>query len=257
MKGLRGCTHDVGRHRQGRHRHGRPADKPQVDVEAGGTRRRQLRACSIRVPVALLIAATLGAATTAAARVEPSSANLVRSAEQPVAATAVAAPGAERASAQDSAEDAARERVVARLLDERAEQQRRATRLAARPTTTQLATAAARARAIATSRLVVADKDPKSSARVMMAQSHGWGRTEFVCLEKMWTRESQWEATAHNPSSGAHGIPQALPGSKMASAGKDWRTNPATQIRWGLSYVKSRYRTPCGAWAFWQSHHWY
>jgi Transglycosylase SLT domain len=80
--------------------------------------------------------------------------------------------------------------------------------------------------------------------------------TQFGCLDQMWMRESGWNYQAYN-ASGAYGIPQALPGSKMASAGPDWQTNPATQINWGLGYIKSMYGTPCNAWAFWQAHGYY
>ncbi len=80
--------------------------------------------------------------------------------------------------------------------------------------------------------------------------------TQFGCLNDIWERESGWRYNAEN-ASGAYGIPQALPGSKMASAGPDWLTNPATQIKWGLGYIQSRYGTPCNAWAFWQGHGWY
>jgi len=80
---------------------------------------------------------------------------------------------------------------------------------------------------------------------------------QFQCLDKLWTRESNWRHTADNPNSSAYGIPQALPGKKMASAGKDWRTNPETQINWGLKYINSVYGSPCNAWAFWKKHHWY
>jgi hypothetical protein len=73
----------------------------------------------------------------------------------------------------------------------------------------------------------------------------------------LWDHESGWNYRATNPSSGAYGIPQSLPASKMATAGADWRTNPATQIRWGLAYIHDRYGTPCGAWMFWQGHRWY
>jgi hypothetical protein len=97
----------------------------------------------------------------------------------------------------------------------------------------------------------------KAIARQVMTKKYGWCGQEYTCLVTMWTRESGWRATAHNPSSGAHGIPQSLPGSKMASAGKDWRTNPSTQITWGLKYIKQRYGTPCKAWSFWQNHNWY
>ncbi|WAL70368.1 transglycosylase SLT domain-containing protein [Kitasatospora sp. YST-16] len=81
--------------------------------------------------------------------------------------------------------------------------------------------------------------------------------TQFQCFSQIVTRESGWDYTATNSSSGAYGLVQALPGSKMASAGADWRTNPATQVKWGLNYMNSRYGSPCGAWSFWQSHHWY
>ena len=70
------------------------------------------------------------------------------------------------------------------------------------------------------------------------------GRHQFSCLDRLWTRESKWSLTATNPSSGAYGIPQALPGTKMASAGSDWRHNPLTQITWGLSYIRTRYGSP-------------
>ena len=73
-------------------------------------------------------------------------------------------------------------------------------------------------------------------------------KTQWGCLLDLWNRESGWVYDAENPSSGAYGIPQALPGSKMASAGADWATNPATQIKWGLGYISSVYGTPCGAW---------
>ncbi|RJL34147.1 transglycosylase SLT domain-containing protein [Bailinhaonella thermotolerans] len=84
-----------------------------------------------------------------------------------------------------------------------------------------------------------------------------WSMRQFRCLEKLWSRESGWNHRAVNRSSGAYGIPQALPASKMSRAGSDWRTNPATQIRWGLSYVTKRYGTPCRAWAFFTAHNWY
>ncbi|MDU0968844.1 MAG: G5 domain-containing protein [Actinomycetaceae bacterium] len=85
----------------------------------------------------------------------------------------------------------------------------------------------------------------------------GFSADQFSCLQTLWTRESGWSSTATNPSSGAYGIPQALPGSKMASVGADWRTNPATQIRWGLGYIKGRYGTPCQALSSWNAKGWY
>jgi hypothetical protein len=86
--------------------------------------------------------------------------------------------------------------------------------------------------------------------------SFGFSTSQFGCLNDIWTRESGWRYNAEN-ASGAYGIPQALPGSKMATYGSDWQTNPATQIKWGLNYIKSRYGSPCQAWAVWQSQGWY
>jgi hypothetical protein len=80
---------------------------------------------------------------------------------------------------------------------------------------------------------------------------------QFQCFSNIVNHESSWNYRASNPSSGAYGLVQALPGSKMASAGADWQTNPATQIKWGLNYMDSRYGSPCGAWSFWQANHWY
>jgi hypothetical protein len=90
-----------------------------------------------------------------------------------------------------------------------------------------------------------------------MVLARGWGEGEFNCLVSLWNKESGWNVYAQNPSSGAYGIPQSLPGNKMASAGADWATNPATQITWGLGYISGRYGTPCGAWNHSQSVGWY
>jgi hypothetical protein len=79
----------------------------------------------------------------------------------------------------------------------------------------------------------------------------------MTCLDRLWTKESGWNHKAENKSSGAYGIPQALPGNKMAAHGADWRTNPVPQIAWGLAYIKNRYQTPCGAWAHFQRTNWY
>jgi len=79
--------------------------------------------------------------------------------------------------------------------------------------------------------------------------SAGFKIDQFPCLDKLWKKESGWNYRAENRSSGAYGIPQALPGRKMASAGADWATNPATQIKWGLGYIKGKYDSPCGAWS--------
>jgi hypothetical protein len=85
----------------------------------------------------------------------------------------------------------------------------------------------------------------------------GWGENDYSCLVSLWERESNWNASAMNKSSGAYGIPQSLPGSKMASAGADWESNPNTQVNWGLTYISDRYSTPCEAWAHSESVGWY
>lgn len=98
----------------------------------------------------------------------------------------------------------------------------------------------------------VAPGTARADAEALMPSFGFSVSSQFGCLDNLWSRESGWSTTAENPS-GAYGIPQALPGSKMASAGADWQTDDKTQIRWGLGYIKDRYSTPCGAWAYWQA----
>lgn len=95
-------------------------------------------------------------------------------------------------------------------------------------------------------------EENRAIAKKILEQDHGWGAAEYTCLVKLWEHESNWNHKAENPSSGAYGIVQALPPEKMSTTGSDWRTNPATQIKWGLTYIEQRYKTPCGAWEFWQ-----
>ena len=96
-------------------------------------------------------------------------------------------------------------------------------------------------------------------ARAFARNALGGDPLQFDCLSRLWDGESGWNPHAENPDSGAYGIPQALPADKLASAGADWRDNPITQVKWGLSYISDRYGTPCQAWAFWQGNnpHWY
>jgi hypothetical protein len=130
-------------------------------------------------------------------------------------------------------------------------------------------TAAAASLAVRTERQVVAERATRDAQRAdlartspralgeLLAAEAGWTGSQWSCLDSLWTRESDWNPTARNPSSGAFGIPQALPGGKMASAGADWATNPETQIRWGFGYIRSVYGTPCGAWSHSQGYGWY
>ena len=99
-------------------------------------------------------------------------------------------------------------------------------------------------------------QDPRTIARALMPE-FGFDDSQFSCLDTLYTHESGWNVHADNPTSSAYGIPQSLPGTKMATAGPDWENNAETQIRWGLGYIKSSYGTPCGAWDFWAGHHWY
>ena len=94
---------------------------------------------------------------------------------------------------------------------------------------------------------------PQQIAEGMLG-SYGWSSSRFSCLQPLWNAESGWNVSATNTSSGAYGIPQALPGSKMASTGADWQTDAATQIRWGLGYIRSVYGSPCGAWSHEQAY---
>ena len=99
--------------------------------------------------------------------------------------------------------------------------------------------------------------DYQAYAKDLVINTYGWSEYDFECLVKLWNRESGWNPNSHNSSSGAHGIPQSLPASKMASEGADYYTNGYTQIRWGLKYIKGRYGSPSAAWAHSQSKGWY
>jgi hypothetical protein len=102
----------------------------------------------------------------------------------------------------------------------------------------------------------LSDSDPRDIARALLAD-FGFSQDQFACLDSLWVRESNWNVYADNPTSSAYGIPQSLPGSKMASAGSDWATNPVTQIKWGLGYIRDSYGSPCSAWSHSESVGWY
>jgi hypothetical protein len=118
--------------------------------------------------------------------------------------------------------------------------------------------AAARAAREAQRKAIIANarSNPRAVARLMLAD-YGWSDSQWGCLDSLWTRESNWSYRAQNASSGAYGIPQSLPGTKMASVAADWQTNPVTQITWGLRYIKNVYGSPCSAWAHSQATGWY
>jgi hypothetical protein len=131
-----------------------------------------------------------------------------------------------------------------------------AARAAAAQQQASAASAAASASTAAAARAATPAGSPQQIAQGMLG-SYGWSSSQFSCLQPLWNAESGWNVSAANTSSGAYGIPQALPGSKMASAGADWQTNAATQIRWGLGYIRSVYGSPCGAWSHEQAYGWY
>ncbi|MFF1542143.1 phospholipase [Microbacterium sp. NPDC058269] len=138
-----------------------------------------------------------------------------------------------------------------------AAQQKRAEEDAARIAAEQAAAqAAAEQQAAAALAAANTPDGAKASAREQMSSRYGWGDDQFSCLVSLWQKESSWNYQAYNPS-GATGIPQSLPGSKMASAGADWQTSAATQIAWGLEYIADAYGTPCSAWSHSRATDWY
>ena len=131
-----------------------------------------------------------------------------------------------------------------------------AARTAAAQTAAAQTPAGAQPSQTASATVPAASGSPQQIAEAMLG-SFGWSSSQFSCLDPLWEHESGWSVTAYNAGSGAFGIPQALPGSRMASAGPDWQTDAATQIKWGLEYIKSTYGSPCGAWAHEQATGWY
>ena len=97
----------------------------------------------------------------------------------------------------------------------------------------------------------------KLVAKAIIAEKYQWGEAQYACLNKLWTKESHWNYKARNKVSGAQGIDQALPATKMEIVGTDWRTNPVTQITWGLKYINERYESPCKAWSKFKRSRWY
>jgi hypothetical protein len=168
---------------------------------------------------------------------------IIEAADRAAAAHA-AAVAAARAAASRAAARAAAERAAARRAAERAAAEQAAARwTAAAPAATEGAAQQA------------LSGTPQQIAELMLAQ-HGWAG-QFSCLDSLWAQESGWNVYAENPSSGAYGIPQALPGSKMASAGVGWQSDAVTQISWGLGYIQAAYGSPCGAWGHEEASGWY
>jgi hypothetical protein len=172
--------------------------------------------------------------------------------ESAAARAAVARAAAQKAAAAKAAaaKAAAAKAAAAKAAAQQAAQQQAAQQQAAQQQATQQQAAAQQPAASAPS------GSPQQIAQQMLSQ-FGWSSGQFSCLQPLWALESGWNIYASNPSSGAYGIPQALPGSKMASAGPDWQSDAATQIRWGLTYIQGIYGSPCAAWSHEQADGWY
>jgi hypothetical protein len=166
--------------------------------------------------------------------------------ESAAARAAVAKAAAQKAAAAKAAaaKAAAAKAAAAKAAAQQAAQQQATQQQAAQQTTAQQPAASA------------PSGSPQQIAEQMLSQ-FGWSSSQFSCLQPLWALESGWNIYASNPSSGAYGIPQALPGSKMASAGPNWQSDAATQIRWGLTYIQGTYGSPCAAWSHDEADGWY
>ncbi|MFV2118329.1 transglycosylase SLT domain-containing protein [Streptomyces sp. Act-28] len=184
--------------------------------------------------------ATLLADIPAGQQAQVQVASLTQQAEEQAAAADTAAQqSAWEAARLQAAKDAEAKKAAAEKAEKQREERERASRNAARDASS------------------FAAQSSYSVAEVQAIARQMVPGGQFQCFSNIVDHESSWNYRAENASSGAYGLVQALPGSKMASAGADWRTNPATQIKWGLNYMNERYGSPCGAWSFWQANHWY
>ncbi|GGW31764.1 hypothetical protein GCM10010503_04370 [Streptomyces lucensis JCM 4490] len=188
---------------------------------------------------------TLLADIPAGEQAQVQTASLTQQADaQAIAADASAKKDAEAAARKAAAETAIAKKVAAEKAAEAAAKERAKAKAEAATRSTR-----------DTSSFPVQSSYSVSQIQAMARQMVGGG--QFQCFSNIVDHESSWNYRAVNASSGAYGLFQALPGSKMASVGADWQTNPATQIKWGLNYMNSRYGSPCQAWSFWQANHWY
>jgi hypothetical protein len=207
------------------------SDRAMAAARAAALRAAAARAAALRAAAARAAAARAAAARAAAAQAAAQAAALRRAAL--------------RAAAQAAAEQATNTPVLQQAAGEQPGGTQLTAHQAPQPQDTPTGGAAAAA--------------PSGSAQQIAQQmlaARGWAG-QFSCLDSLWERESGWNLSAENPSSGAYGIPQALPGSKMASAGADWESDAATQISWGLGYIQGTYGSPCGAWSHEESAGWY
>ncbi|MGP4005573.1 transglycosylase SLT domain-containing protein [Streptomyces sp. 4N124] len=187
---------------------------------------------------------TLLADIPAGQQAQVQTASLTQQAEtQAIAADATAKKDAEEAARKAAAQSAVEKKEAAEKAAQEAKEREEAEKAASRSASRD-----------------ASDFAPQSSYSIAEIQSMAQSMVasdQFQCFSNIVDHESDWNYQAVNPSSGAYGLFQALPGTKMSSAGSDWQTNPATQIKWGLSYMNDRYGSPCGAWDFWQANNWY
>ncbi|MFD9463764.1 lytic transglycosylase domain-containing protein [Streptomyces sp. NPDC060027] len=189
---------------------------------------------------------TLLADIPAGQQAQVQTASLTQQADaQAIAADASAKKDAEEAARKQAADNAVAKQKAA---EEKAEKEAKARKEAAAQAASRSATRDASSFSVQSSYTVA---QIQAMARSMVPSG------QFQCFSNIVNHESSWNYKAVNASSGAYGLFQALPGSKMSSVGSDWQTNPATQIKWGLNYMDSRYGSPCDAWSFWQANHWY
>ena len=157
---------------------------------------------------------------------------------------------------QAAAQQAADEQAAAAEAEAQAAAAREAEAAAAAAAAAEQAAAEEAAR-VATASVPLDDPAGAKAYAASVLGSHGWDASQMTCLDTLWNKESEWLTSATNASSGAYGIPQALPGTKLAAAGGDWQTNYRTQVNWGLTYIESRYGSPCSALNFHYANNWY
>jgi hypothetical protein len=208
--------------------------------------------------VGAVVGAASGSQGAAVQTVDVASASLLADVPSGVSAQSVSDAFAHQADAQQVAADAAAKKAAedaARLkaaADAQAKADADKAAKAAADAAKKAAAEAANRKAAQTALAAISPGSVQDMALQIIGDPN-----QFQCFSQIVKRESGWDYTATNSGSGAYGLVQALPGSKMASVGADWRTNPATQIKWGLGYMNDRYGSPCGAWSFWQAHSWY
>ena len=229
------------------------------------TRTRRLRSLVVRAVVAAALVALgaafvvvgLGAADGAQAQDATWTTEPRRPAGDPAAATRTLATlslVADRKREERAAAEVAAAAATQAAAEAQAQAEAAAAAAAAQAEAERAAAAAEAARSAV--REATTPDGARAAARALLVD-YGWGDSQFSCLDRLWQRESGWDYTARNPSSGAFGIPQSLPASKMATVADDYRTNPITQITWGLGYIEERYGSPCSAWSHSQSVGWY